>query len=320
MAKRIPPARTSSQDGTADVGTQYEQHALTHEDGDAETNGAQAVPSASENAADAQTHEARQSAARDAQTAHARAQSDPAWLGASDPKQPKTGKDDKDATGGHGYAPEIAHGEESGYGPANAAPGAHPRFGRQSAYGPHDDYAGTGRDASGAVSPVRSPSQSRQVDWPEGTQGAEALPERSDIERNERKTLSGEAGQATGSKGRDGDEAGHAKTGVRGKPQETAHATVHARSRGPSSTDIAVRDAVRLALSEARDLDVSHVDITVASGLVLLTGYVPERWMQHVVQTVVSKVSGVAGVDNRLHERRDKAMSRPGESQEGHKI
>ncbi|VVD72314.1 BON domain-containing protein [Pandoraea fibrosis] len=318
MAKRIPPARKSSQDRTVDAGAQHEQHALTHEDGDAETNGAQAsAPSSSESAADAQTHEARQSAARDAQTAHAQTQNDPAWLGASDAKQRKMGKGDTQVGGGHGYAPEIAHGEESGYGPANAAPGAHPRFGRQSAYGPHDDYAGTGRDALDAVSPVRSPSQSRHVDWPEGTQGAEASSERID---SERKAMSGEAGQATGSKGRGGDEAGHATTRVRGKPQETVNATVHARSRGPSSTDIAVRDAVHLALSQARDLDVSHVDISVASGLVLLTGHVPERWMQHVVQTVVSKVAGVSGVDNRLHERRDKAMSRPGESQEGHKI
>ncbi|WP_374624956.1 BON domain-containing protein [Pandoraea sp.] len=81
-----------------------------------------------------------------------------------------------------------------------------------------------------------------------------------------------------------------------------------------------MRDDVRKALVDAQDLDVSHVEVTVISGLALLTGYVPDRWMQHVVQTVVSKVPGVRGVDNRLHERRGKAMSRPGESQEGHKI
>ncbi|OXS96394.1 hypothetical protein B7H01_04825 [Pandoraea apista] len=335
MAKRIPQTRKPSQDRTASEGTEYEQHALTHEDGDAETNGAQAA--ASEGAADAQTHEARQAAARDAQTAQAQKQCDPAWLGASDPKQRKTrgkkpgvgndgdsdgdsGKDDKSSAGGHGYAPEIAHGEESGYGPADAAPGAHPRFGRQSAYGPHDDYAGTGRDALAPVPTVRSPSQSRRVEWPEGTEGADAGETSAVRNEIERRTTSGEAGKATGSKGRGGDEAGRATTGVRGKPQETVNATVHARSRGPSSADATVRDAVRKALSDARDLEVSHVDVTVASGLVLLTGYVPERWMQHVVQTVVSKVPGVSGVDNRLHERRDKAMSRPGESQEGHKI
>jgi osmotically-inducible protein OsmY len=107
---------------------------------------------------------------------------------------------------------------------------------------------------------------------------------------------------------------------MKGEPQETANATVHARSRGPSSADTTVRDNVRKALSDARDLEVSHVDVTVTSGLVLLTGFVPERWMQHVVQTVVSKVPGVSGVDNQLHERREKVMSRPGESQEGHKI
>ncbi|VVE87031.1 BON domain-containing protein [Pandoraea bronchicola] len=165
MTKRIPPTRKSSEDKTADEGTQYEQHALTHEDGDAETTGAQ--PSASERAGDVPPHEARQSAVSDV---------------------------------------------------------------------------------------------------------------------------------------------------------HTASATVHAGSRGPSPADTKVRDDVRKALSEARDLEVSHVDVTVTSGLVLLTGHVPERWMQHVVQTVVSKVPGVRGVDNQLHERREKAMSRPGESQEGHKI
>ncbi|EON11676.1 MULTISPECIES: BON domain-containing protein [Pandoraea] len=247
MAKRIPPTRKSSQDQTADTGEQYEQHALTHEDGDAETIGAQPPP-ASEGDADAQKHAARQSATRGAQTLHAQKQSDPAWLGASDPERP---------------------------------------------------------------------SQSLRVDWPEGTEGVETVRNPRDTEG---KTMSGEAEWATGSRGRDGDEQGHANAGVRGRPQETANATVHARSRGPSSADVAVRNDVREALSEARDLEVSHVDVTVASGLVLLTGYVPERWMKHVVQTVVSKVPGVSGVDNRLHERRDKAMSRPGESQEGHKI
>ncbi|MCE4059432.1 BON domain-containing protein [Pandoraea sputorum] len=109
----------------------------------------------------------------------------------------------------------------------------------------------------------------------------------------------GEAGQAAGSRGRSG-------------------------RRGEESADVgadgAVHDAIRKSLSGAVDLDVSHVEVTVTSGLVLLTGYVPERWMQHVVQTEVEKVDGVKGVDNQLHERRMKSMSRPGESQEGHKI
>lgn len=247
MAKRTFPTRKSSQDRAADEGTQYEQHALTHEDGDAETIGAPPLP-ASESDADARTHAARQSATPGAQTVHAQKQSDRAWLGASAPERP---------------------------------------------------------------------SRSLRVDWPEGTEGVEAVRNPRDTEG---KTMSGEAERATGSRGRDGDEQGHANADVRGRPQETANATVHARSRGPSSADVTVRDDVRKALSEACDLEVSHVDVTVASGLVLLSGYVPERWMKHVVQTVVSKVPGVSGVDNRLHERRDKAMSRPGESQEGHKI
>jgi osmotically-inducible protein OsmY len=101
---------------------------------------------------------------------------------------------------------------------------------------------------------------------------------------------------------------------------------VQAGSRGPSSApsgnadDAAVRDAVRKALRDARDLDVSRVEVSVRDGRVLLTGAVPERSMQHVVETIVAKVAGVTGVDNQLHERREKPMSRPGESQEGHKI
>ncbi|ALS61931.1 BON domain-containing protein [Pandoraea norimbergensis] len=139
----------------------------------------------------------------------------------------------------------------------------------------------------------------------------------------------GDADQASGSRGSRGgneprkDADTHPRAGVHnvpGEPQETAGRTVHARSRGPSTDDTALRDAVRRALTEARDLDVTNADVTVTSGLVILTGYVPERWMQHVAQTVVAKVAGVTGVDNRLHERRGKTMSRPGESQEGHKI
>lgn len=313
MAKRtraVPPLPGE------DEGAQHQQHALTHEDGDAETHGAQASPFDSES--EGQSHEARQSVARDAQIAHAQSQSDPAWLGASPPKAGKAKREARDSAGGHGYAPEIAHGEESGYGPADAAPGDHPRFGRQSAYGPHDDYAGTGRDAAGQVPPGSSASQARRIEWPEGTVGADTAHQHSKAEPRS-------AGQATGSRGRSGGQ-GYASgtaakvSGVSGAPQQTAHASVQAHSRAPSPADAAVRDQVRRALRDAHDLDVSHVDVTVTSGLALLTGHVPERWMQHVVQTVVSKVPGVRAVDNQLHERRGKAMSRPGESQEGHKI
>ncbi len=305
-----------------DEGMQHQQHALTHEDGDAETHGAQA--SAFDNESEGQSHEARQSVARDAQIAHAQAQSDPAWLGASSPKAGKAKRVAKDLAGGHGYAPEIAHGEESGYGPADAAPGDHPRFGRQSAYGPHDDYAGTGRDTAGQVPPGSSPSQARRVEWPEGTVGADTAQQHAKAEPRSA-GQAGQAGQATGSRGRSGGQGRVSGTaaqvsGASGAPQQTAHASVQARSRGPSPTDVAVREQVRAALRDAHDLDVSHVDVTVTSGMTLLTGHVPERWMQHVVQTVVSKVPGVRGVDNQLHERRGKAMSRPGESQEGHKI
>ncbi|VVE62371.1 transport-associated protein [Pandoraea captiosa] len=295
MAKRIPPSpkprqmreMASDEKQREQDQWQHQHHALTHEDGDAETSGAQ--PAESDRAEQVQSHEARQSRERDAQAAHAHQQRDPKWLGASEPKRAGTKRESKgngdvpaaagtdgrakhstSGSGGHGYAPEIAHGEESGYGPADAAPGAHPRFGRQSGYGPHDDYAGTGRDAAGfadAGGAVKSPSEARRVDWPEGTVGAPRTEKRSS-----------------------------------------------ARS------DAAVHDDIRKTLSDAIDLDISHVEVTVTSGLVLLTGYVPERWMQHVVQTEVAKVEGVLGVDNRLHERRVKAMSRPGESQEGHKI
>ncbi|AJP57517.1 hypothetical protein UC34_11820 [Pandoraea vervacti] len=299
MAKRIPPSpkprqmreMASDEKQREQDQWQHQHHALTHEDGDAETSGAQ--PAEPDGEAPPQSHEARQSRERDAQSAHAHEQRDPKWLGASEPKrhgskgdvegerngQAEGGqagpdgraKDSTSGSGGHGYAPEIAHGEESGYGPADAAPGAHPRFGRQSAYGPHDDYAGTGRDASGfanASEPVKSPSEARRVDWPEGTVGAQTI--------------------------------------------------VHARDS--SRSDAAIHEDIRKTLSNAIDLDISHVEVTVTSGLVLLTGYVPERWMQHVVQTEAAKVEGVLGVDNQLHERRVKAMSRPGESQEGHKI
>lgn len=126
--------------------------------------------------------------------------------------------------------------------------------------------------------------------------------------------------QAAGSEGCGDLEPEHGLVGLRDKPQAMAQAPVHARSRGPSAADAVVRDNVRKALLDACDLEVSHVEVTVTSGLVLLTGFVPEHWMHHVAQTVVSKVPGVSGVDNRLHERRYAVMSRPGESQEGHKI
>ncbi|MBN4666428.1 BON domain-containing protein [Pandoraea nosoerga] len=340
MAKRNSPSPAgAANEGVnkeakkgADEGRQNEEHVLTHEDGDAETvgggaQGADALngPGGTNSAA---SHETRQSAMRNAQTAQAAKQSDPAWLGASNPKRgaqqnenttkassgessaapsdTRTGSEagHQGARGSHGYAPEIAHGEESGYGPGNASPGEHPRFGRQSGYGPHDDYAGTGRNAAGHVPSPPSPAQSRRVEWPQGTVGAQAA------------LSTAEAGPGAVKD----DERRSAKTGVRGQPQHTAHASVRASSHGASGDDTVLRDAVRKALLDARDLDVARVDVSVHSGLVLLTGSVPERSMQHVVESVVAKVPGVTGVDNRLHERREKPMSRPGESQEGHKI
>ncbi|ODP32437.1 BON domain-containing protein [Pandoraea sp. ISTKB] len=323
MAKRIPPSpKLPATRKVADDGAKYEserqQHALTHEDGDAETSGAQT----SGDTSNAQTHEAKQSSEREAQAARAHDQRDPKWLGASAPKEHAARGSKTDSTedaGGHGYAPEIAHGEESGYGPADAAPGAHPRFGRQSAYGPHDDYAGTGRHASDSAPQVKRPSTAHRVDWPDGTVGAQEI---TNVEN-----IAGEAGLASGSRGRSSEggnvgsrERGHASAGAEGQSQETTKVSVQARSRDSSRSDSAIHDDIRKTLIAAIDLDVSHVEVTVTSGLVLLTGDVPERWMQHVVQTEVSKVEGVLGVDNRLHERRVEAMSRPGESQTGHKI
>ncbi|VVE11640.1 BON domain-containing protein [Pandoraea anhela] len=305
-------AMRPADDDEAQDASQREQHALTHEDGDAETSGAEGPLVSASHGADAagkaQTHETRQAAEREAQAAQAHEQRDPKWLGAS---APKGGRQSAGGSGGHGYAPEIAHGEESGYGPADAAPGAHPRFGRQSAYGPHDDYAGTGRDASGDNPPANNPAKSRRVDWPQGTVGAKEVAHAPDVE--------GDAGQATGSRKREHARS-HASAGAESQSRETADAWVQTRSRDSSRADTAIHDDIRKTLSDAIDLDVAHVEVTVTAGRVLLTGFVPERWMQHVVQTEVAKVQGVLGVDNRLHERRVKAMSRPGESQEGHKI
>lgn len=271
MAKHIPslPA-VSTQNKTSCVPRSDAPYALTHEDGDDETTGASTPMD--ERPAPAPSHEARQSAAREAQAARASEQCDPAWIGASAEKQGTMNPSRKGAVGGHGYAPDIAHGEESGYGPANTVPGVHPRFGRQSGYGPHDDYVGTGRNTAGARPLASRPPSSQRVEWPDGTVEADAAP-RHDI---------------TSVAQRSGDEA--------------------------------LRDDIHRMLAAVLDLDISHIDITVTAGQVLLTGDVPERWMQHEVQAIVSKSPGVIGVDNRLHERRAQSMSRPGESQEGHKI
>ncbi|VVD61030.1 transport-associated protein [Pandoraea aquatica] len=149
---------------------------------------------------------------------------------------------------------------------------------------------------------TQSPSEHEQhalthEDGDAETQGAPIDAVKRNAKASNVRDIEGEAGQAAGSRGRSGGSGG-----------------------GDAQADGAVHDAIRESLSAAIDLDVSHVEVTVTSGLVLLTGYVPERWMQHVVQTEVERIDGVKGVDNRLHERRMKSMSRPGESQEGHKI
>ncbi len=248
MAKRIPSSpKSSAQSGATNGEAQLEKHALMHEDGDAETIGA-------------------------------------------DPRLGRPGGGDAHGgSGGSNVASDVASNVAS-----NVAP-----------------------DVGGVEVPVRSPSQSGQIDWPDGTIGADAAPAHSEARAVH---LSGEAEPVAGRRGLEGDAPGRAGPPIQGRPQATAHGSVQGRSRGPSPADTALRDDVRKALVDAQDLDVSHVEVTVISGLALLTGYVPDRWMQHVVQTVVSKVPGVRGVDNRLHERRGKAMSRPGESQEGHKI
>lgn len=303
MAKK--PSRSpaaSGQDEAVPAPRNDPHHLLTHEDGDAETLGGQsrgAHDGDDTTAADTEAPlEARQSSARDAQADHAQHHSDPAWLGAS---SPKSGKHAGPAPeGGHGYAPEIAHGEESGYGPQGDVPGEHPRYGRQSSYGPHDDYAGTGRDAAETTESAgkripSSPAQSQAVNWPEGTLGA----------------ADDDAAVASGSAAQ--------RVTLLGDGQEDRPPVVR-NVRVPTSRDTALFERVRKVLHEARDLDTSLVDVTVTDGLVLLTGYVPEMTMKHVVQTLVEHIDGVTGVDNKLHERKRHDMSLPGESQTGHKI
>ncbi|RKP59210.1 BON domain-containing protein [Pararobbsia silviterrae] len=75
-------------------------------------------------------------------------------------------------------------------------------------------------------------------------------------------------------------------------------------------TDADILAEVTERLMRTESLDISDVRIAVVSANVTLEGFVPHRFMQHVIEDVVDHCAGVREIDNRIHVRH-----RPGEDE-----
>jgi len=74
-------------------------------------------------------------------------------------------------------------------------------------------------------------------------------------------------------------------------------------ARGPKGyvrADERIREDICEQLMRRNDLDVRDVAVTVADGVVVLDGTVPQRSMKHRVEDVCDGTAGVRDIDNRL--------------------
>lgn len=75
------------------------------------------------------------------------------------------------------------------------------------------------------------------------------------------------------------------------------------RGRGPKGyqrSDERIRDDVCDSLTEAHDVDATHIDVQVTGGMVTLTGTVDSRYEKRRAEDISEMVSGVKDVQNQL--------------------
>jgi osmotically-inducible protein OsmY len=69
-------------------------------------------------------------------------------------------------------------------------------------------------------------------------------------------------------------------------------------------TDERIREDLCERLSEHDAIDASEIEVEVTSGVVQLSGEVPERYMKHLAEDAVADAIGVKDVENSIRVRR----------------
>ena len=114
-------------------------------------------------------------------------------------------------------------------------------------------------------------------------------------------------------------QGGHARGGSEfdGAQFEERKARGH-RGRGPRDyvrPDARIADDIIGRLTDDERIDASEILVMVESGVVTLTGNVPERRMKHRAEDLVADASGVRDVENRIRVDNGSASAgRPGEA------
>ena len=75
------------------------------------------------------------------------------------------------------------------------------------------------------------------------------------------------------------------------------------RGRGPRGfqrSDAQIKDTVCERMSDSADLDATDIDVAVVTGIVTLTGNVPDRESRWLAEEVAGSVGGVRDVENQL--------------------
>ena len=75
------------------------------------------------------------------------------------------------------------------------------------------------------------------------------------------------------------------------------------RGKGPKNyirSDERISEDINDRLTDEWNIDASDIEVAVASGDVILTGYVGDRWQKRRAEDVAEWVSGVKNVENRI--------------------
>ncbi|HST51205.1 MAG TPA: BON domain-containing protein [Pyrinomonadaceae bacterium] len=90
-----------------------------------------------------------------------------------------------------------------------------------------------------------------------------------------------------------------------------AHGAGKFRGRGPKNyrrSDERIQDEINDRLTENEWLDASDVDVSVNSGVVILSGAVDSRYARRLAEEIADSVSGVVNVQNNLRVENDQAL------------
>ena len=94
------------------------------------------------------------------------------------------------------------------------------------------------------------------------------------------------------------------------------------RGKGPAGytrSDERIREAVCEALTDDHDVDATHIDVTVRSGEVILSGTVADRRQKRLAEDCAEQVAGVKDVQNQIRIATDKDIAEDGGNDKRHR-